>query len=128
MDIVVLHLFFVVDEILMKMYLSVWYKLFISCTLVCLRLQWFFKYSNFLYTAGCGDPYPPTGGFIADFDSAEETATITYRCRPGLVPQTGVTAVCTNMNWNPSPAALECMSLVIGNWVACDLLKDLTCW
>ena len=62
-----------------------------------------------MYTAGCGDPYPPNRGFIEDFNSAEENATITYHCNPGLVPQTQVTAVCT-MNWNPDPTTLECVS------------------
>ena len=67
-------------------------------------------YLNHLYhyftSAGCMQPTPPSRGSIDNFQSAAEGATITYRCSPGLVPGTQMSAVCTNMTWRP--ASLQC--------------------
>ena len=59
-------------------------------------------------TAGCREPIPPSRGSIENFQTAAEGATITYNCSPGLVPQTQMSAVCTNTAWRPDPATLEC--------------------
>jgi len=60
------------------------------------------------YAAGCMNPNPPKRGVIEGFDSAEENATLTYRCSPDLVPRVQMSSVCTNMSWSPDPSTLEC--------------------
>ena len=74
------------------------------------------------YAAGCMNPNPPIRGFIEGFDSAEENATLTYRCSPDLVPRVQMSSVCTNMSWTPDPSTLECREPLPG-WLGIDFSK-----
>ena len=82
-----------------------------------------------VYTAGCGQPTPPSRGSIEDFQSAAEGATITYSCSPGLVPRTQMSAVCMNMTWRPDPASLECREPLpgeLGEYVSIGCANETT--
>jgi len=71
------------------------------------RARYVILSSQIAVTAGCGEPIPPSGVFIENFQSAAEGSTITYSCSPGLVP-TAQISVCTSLTWRPDPATLEC--------------------
>ena len=105
----------------------IWYicSCFISWHMLYIIIRrWIMYYYYYNFTAGCGEPTPPSRGSIGNFQSAAEGATITYSCSPGLVPRTRMSAVCMNMTWSPDPAILKCrepgeyccMSLTCNIW------------
>ena len=79
------------------------------------------QYHYLVISAGCGEPTPPSRGFIDNFQSAAEGATITYSCSSGLVPGTQISAVCTNVTWKPDPSTLECREPISGELGGCHI-------
>ena len=60
----------------------------------------------------------PTGtsNMILKYNSSQEGAVLTYRCRDGLAPDDLLTAVCNkDTNWLPDPTNHTCTSPSTGN-------------
>ena len=58
----------------------------------------------------CGEPDPPTNGFLEDNSGSE----IFYQCNEGFLPTGRMMAVCTEEGWSPDPANLSCTE---GMWL-----------
>ena len=64
----------------------------------------------FLPPVNCSDSTPPTHGSIAPYQNTTEGAEIHFRCNPGFVPSTRMTATCAcNGMWTPDPGSLACI-------------------
>ena len=62
----------------------------------------------FLPPVDCSDPTPPMDGSIESYQNTLENAEIFFRCDPGFVPSTRMTATCTSNGWTPDPADQTC--------------------
>ena len=62
----------------------------------------------FFNPVNCGDPASPMDGSIDAYLNTTEGAEIFFRCDPGFVPSTRMTATCMSDGWTPDPADLTC--------------------